>query len=111
MLDSVVEKGRVIVTARKTANLPHRRHHSRCHRHSASMPGGGLGGEALPHPEIPVVGLDFMVRTPDQPAHVIIEANERSGSANHEPQPTAQRFIDLLFPLSISGRWTGTADD
>ena len=23
------------------------------------------------------------------------------GLANHEPQPTAERFIDLLFPLSI----------
>jgi hypothetical protein len=32
---------------------------------------------------------------------VFIEANERPGLANHEPQPTAQRFIDLLFPLSM----------
>jgi hypothetical protein len=31
---------------------------------------------------------------------VSIEANERPGLANHEPQPTAERFIDLLFPLS-----------
>jgi hypothetical protein len=29
-----------------------------------------------------------------------IEANERPGLANHEPQPTAERFIDLLFPYS-----------
>jgi hypothetical protein len=29
---------------------------------------------------------------------VIIEANERPGLANHEPQPTAERFVDLLFP-------------
>jgi D-alanine-D-alanine ligase-like ATP-grasp enzyme len=50
--------------------------------------------------EIPVTGLDFLVTAPDQPAHVIIEANERPGLANHEPQPTAQRFIDLLFPLT-----------
>ncbi|MEQ8660842.1 MAG: N-acetylglutaminylglutamine synthetase [Gammaproteobacteria bacterium] len=50
--------------------------------------------------DIPVVGLDFMVRAPDQPDYVIIEANERVGLANHEPQPTAERFIDLLFPLS-----------
>ena len=34
---------------------------------------------------------------------VIIEANERPGLANHEPQPTAERFIDLLFP-STAGR-------
>ena len=26
----------------------------------------------------------------------IIEANERPGLANHEPQPTAEKFIDLL---------------
>ncbi|MCC5997366.1 MAG: N-acetylglutaminylglutamine synthetase [Oceanicaulis sp.] len=50
--------------------------------------------------EIPVVGVDFIVTAPDQPEHVFIEANERPGLANHEPQPTAERFIDLLFPLS-----------
>ncbi len=50
--------------------------------------------------DIPVVGLDFMVAAPDQPEYVIIEANERPGLANHEPQPTAERFLDLLFPLS-----------
>lgn len=47
---------------------------------------------------IPVVGLDFLVPSPDQPEHVIIEANERPGLANHEPQPTVERFVDLLFP-------------
>ncbi|GAB4150337.1 MAG: N-acetylglutaminylglutamine synthetase [Sphingomonadales bacterium] len=51
--------------------------------------------------EIPVVGLDFMVSSPQSPDYVIIEANERPGLANHEPQPTAERFIDLLFPHSI----------
>lgn len=51
--------------------------------------------------DIPVVGLDLIVASPDQPDYVIIEANERPGLANHEPQPTAQRFVDLLFPLSI----------
>jgi len=59
--------------------------------------------------DIPVVGLDFIVDSPQQPEHVIIEANERVGLANHEPQPTAQRFIDLLFPLSVSIR--GGKDD
>ena len=34
----------------------------------------------------------------DGPEHVFIEANERPGLANHEPQPTAARFVDLLFP-------------
>lgn len=50
--------------------------------------------------DIPVVGLDLMVPAADQPEYVFIEANERAGLANHEPQPTAERFIDLLFPLS-----------
>ncbi|MCY1424173.1 Cyanophycin synthetase [compost metagenome] len=50
--------------------------------------------------EIPVTGLDFLVADASQPDYVIIEANERPGLANHEPQPTAERFIDLLFPLS-----------
>ncbi len=50
--------------------------------------------------DIPVVGLDLMVRAADQPEYVFIEANERAGLANHEPQPVAERFVDLLFPLS-----------
>jgi D-alanine-D-alanine ligase-like ATP-grasp enzyme len=33
----------------------------------------------------------------------IIEANERPGLANHEPQPTAERFMDLLFPHTKAG--------
>lgn len=48
--------------------------------------------------DIPVVGIDFIVPAVDSSEYVIIEANERPGLANHEPQPTAQRFIDLLFP-------------
>jgi len=51
--------------------------------------------------DIPVVGLDFLVPAVDGPEYVIVEANERPGLANHEPQPTAERFIDLLFPQSI----------
>ncbi|MNJ45038.1 Cyanophycin synthetase [compost metagenome] len=50
--------------------------------------------------DIAVVGLDLMVTAADQPEHVFIEANERVGLANHEPQPTAERFVDLLFPHS-----------
>lgn len=50
--------------------------------------------------DIPVVGLDLLVPAADQPEYVFIEANERAGLANHEPQPTAERFVDLLFPLS-----------
>jgi GNAT-family acetyltransferase (TIGR03103 family) len=47
---------------------------------------------------IPVTGIDFLVPDLDGPDHVFIEANERPGLANHEPQPTAARFVDLLFP-------------
>lgn len=47
---------------------------------------------------IPLTGLDLLVPAPDRPEHVFIEANERPGLANHEPQPTTERFIDLLFP-------------
>ena len=48
--------------------------------------------------DVPVTGLDLLVPDVTRPEHVVIEANERPGLANHEPQPTAERFIDLLFP-------------
>lgn len=48
--------------------------------------------------DIPVTGLDFLVPDVSGPEHVLIEANERPGLANHSPQPTAERFVDLLFP-------------
>lgn len=51
---------------------------------------------------IPVVGLDFIVPNVRAPQYWIIEANERPGLANHEPQPTAERFIDLLFPQTVT---------
>jgi D-alanine-D-alanine ligase-like ATP-grasp enzyme len=54
--------------------------------------------EAAEALEIPVVGLDFIVQRPDRGEYVIIEANERPGLANHEPQPTAEKLIDFLFP-------------
>ena len=47
---------------------------------------------------IPVVGLDLLVPDVSGDEYVFIEANERPGLANHEPQPTAERFVDLLFP-------------
>ncbi len=49
---------------------------------------------------IPVVGLDFLIPNVAGPDYVIIEANERPGLANHEPQPTVERFVDLLFPYT-----------
>ena len=50
--------------------------------------------------DIPVTGIDLMVTSPREPDYAFIEANERPGLANHEPRPTAERFVDLLFPLS-----------
>jgi len=54
--------------------------------------------------DIPVTGLDFIVPDVTGPQYHIIEANERPGLANHEPQPTARKFIDLLFPRTITQR-------
>jgi GNAT-family acetyltransferase (TIGR03103 family) len=54
---------------------------------------------------VPVTGLDLIVASPDADAGVFIEANERPGLANHEPQPTAERFIDLLFPTTRALPW------
>jgi GNAT-family acetyltransferase (TIGR03103 family) len=54
--------------------------------------------------DIPVVGIDLMVPNVSGEAYAIIEANERPGLAYHEPQPTAERFIDLLFPQSVTNR-------
>ena len=52
--------------------------------------------------DIPVTGLDFLVPDVTASDYVIIEANERPGLANHEPQPTAERFVDLLFPQTAT---------
>lgn len=101
-MGSVLDSGREI-TVRKAANL-----HTGGSIHDVT---------ATIHPElvaaacdaarainIPVTGIDFMVRDPAKPDYVFIEANERPGLANHEPQPTAESFIELLFPGSrVSG--------
>ncbi|MBX7430854.1 N-acetylglutaminylglutamine synthetase [Mycobacterium sp. Y57] len=47
---------------------------------------------------IPVTGIDLLVPDVTRPDYVFIEANERPGLANHEPQPTAKAFVDFLFP-------------
>jgi D-alanine-D-alanine ligase-like ATP-grasp enzyme len=52
--------------------------------------------------DIPVTGIDMLVPSVTGSDYVIIEVNERPGFANHEPRPTAERFIDLLFPQSVS---------
>ena len=48
--------------------------------------------------DIPVTGLDLLVPDPDEPEHVFIEANERPGLANHEPQPTAETLRRPALP-------------
>ena len=96
--DSIVPTGQ-IVNVRRTANL----HTGGCLEdvtdilHPVLADAAVRAARAL---DIPVVGLDLMVVAADQPEYVFIEANERAGLANHEPQPTAERFIDLLFPHS-----------
>ncbi len=61
--------------------------------------------------DIPVTGLDFLVPAVDGPDYVLIEANERPGLANHEPQPTAERFVDLLFPATRALPWAWVPSD
>ncbi|NMG29900.1 N-acetylglutaminylglutamine synthetase [Aromatoleum evansii] len=99
-LDDVPEAGRHI-QVRKTANLHTGGtiHDVTAALHPALKEAAERASRAL---EIPLVGFDFMVTAPDRPEYVVIEANERPGLANHEPQPTAERFIDLLFPQTRS---------
>jgi len=52
--------------------------------------------------DIPVVGFDLIVPSEQEPEYYMIEANERPGLANHEPAPTAERFLDLLFPRTAT---------
>lgn len=96
--DSVLEEG-MPVTVRKTANLHTGGtiHDVTEELHPVLREAAETAARAL---RIPVVGLDFLVPSPDSDQYVIIEANERPGLANHDPQPTAERFIDLLFPTS-----------
>ena len=95
-LDSILPAGTVL-SVRKTANL-----HTggtihdvtaQLHPHLREV-----AEKASRLLDIPVVGLDFMVPRVEGDTHWVIEANERPGLANHEPQPTVQAFVDLLFP-------------
>ena len=51
---------------------------------------------------IPVTGIDLLVPDVTASDYVFIEANERPGLANHEPQPTAKAFVD--YPVSRQPR-------
>jgi GNAT-family acetyltransferase (TIGR03103 family) len=96
---SVPEDG-VEIQVRRTANLHTGGtiHDVTDHVHPALIEAAVLAARTI---DIPVVGIDLMVPSPRGPDYVFIEANERPGLANHEPQPTAERFVDLLFPLSM----------
>ncbi len=95
-LDDVLEEGRS-VRVRETANL-----HTGGTLHDVTeelSPAMRAAAEQAARVlSIPVVGLDLLVDAADGERYVFIEANERPGLANHEPQPTAERFMDLLFP-------------
>jgi GNAT-family acetyltransferase (TIGR03103 family) len=60
--------------------------------------------------EIPVTGIDLIVPAVQGEEYVFIEANERPGLANHEPRPTAQAFVDLLFPRTAATPWAWHPD-
>jgi GNAT-family acetyltransferase (TIGR03103 family) len=96
------------VTVRKTANLHAGGtiHDVTADLHRDLKEAAVKGAGVL---EIPVVGFDFIVPDPSEPDYVIIEANERPGLANHEPQPTAERFIDYLFPQTRAEHKVGEA--
>ena len=98
-MDQVLPEG-VEITVRRTANLHTGGtiHDVTDHVHGTLVDAAVKAARAI---DIPVVGIDLIVPSPQSPNYVFIEANERPGLANHEPQPTAQRFVDLLFPLSL----------
>jgi D-alanine-D-alanine ligase-like ATP-grasp enzyme len=95
-MDDVLAKGQEL-EVRRTANLHTGGtiHDVTDQLHPALVTTAVRASRAL---DIPVTGLDFLVPDVSGPDHVLIEANERPGLANHEPRPTAERFVDLLFP-------------
>ncbi len=99
-LDSPLPEGETLIV-RKTANLHTGGtiHDVTAQLHPTLVEVSRRAARAL---DIPVVGLDLLVPRVDGDQYVMIEANERPGLANHEPQPTAERFIDLLFPQTAT---------
>jgi GNAT-family acetyltransferase (TIGR03103 family) len=107
-MDDVLPEGREL-RVRRTANLHTGGtiHDVTADLHPEIVAASIHAAQAL---DIPVTGLDLLVPDPAAPEHVFIEANERPGLANHEPQPTAEKFVDLLFPgsTSIPRHWEPT---
>ncbi|MEZ5537040.1 MAG: N-acetylglutaminylglutamine synthetase [Thiolinea sp.] len=103
-LDSVLSAGEVL-QVRKTANLHTGGtiHDVTEILHPVLERAAVTAARAL---DMPLVGLDFIVADVEKPEYAVIEANERPGLANHEPQPTAERFIDMLFPQTAARQRT-----
>ena len=101
-LDSIPVEGQDIIV-RKAANLHTGGtiHDVTAEVHPELVDAGLRAAQAI---GIPVVGIDLMVSDPTAPDYIFIEANERPGLANHEPRPTAERFMDLLFPATGGAR-------
>ena len=99
-LDDILPQDQTL-TVRKAANL----HTGGMIRDVTASLHPDLAGAAVRAAQalnIPIVGLDLIVDAVDESSYIIIEANERPGLANHEPQPTAERFVDLLFPQTAA---------
>ncbi|MEZ5086965.1 MAG: N-acetylglutaminylglutamine synthetase [Tessaracoccus sp.] len=107
-LDDVLEPGRRLYV-RRTANL----HtggtiHDVTERLSPALAQAALtAARAI---DIPVTGIDLLVPDIEGDEYVFIEANERPGLANHEPQPVPAEFIDYLFPNSRRTPWAWQPD-
>ncbi|MBX3313246.1 MAG: N-acetylglutaminylglutamine synthetase [Actinobacteria bacterium] len=102
-LDDVLPQG-LPLRVRRTANLHTGGtiHDVTDELHPALARAAITAAEAI---DIPVTGIDLLVPDPSGPDYVFIEANERPGLANHEPRPTAQAFVDYLFPNSQPTPW------
>ena len=74
------------------------RHHPRRHRRGEPGVVRGRGDGRRRHRHPGDGHRPAGSRTSPATDYVFIEANERPGLANHEPQPTAQAFVDFLFP-------------
>ena len=96
MLDDVLPQGSRI-RVRRTANL----HQGGTIHDVTAQVNPELRRVAVTAAEaigIPVTGIDLLVPDVTGAEYAFIEANERPGLANHEPQPTASAFVDYLFP-------------
>lgn len=106
-LDEVLPDGRALVV-RGTANLHTggTLHDVTAELHPALARTAVDAAEVL---ALPVAGVDLLVPDPAGAEHVVLEVNERPGLANHEPHPTAQRYLDLLFPgtRGVPRPWAG----